>query len=118
MNINPPFDEAGVAYQQTRKTHWDSVAKKRDHWRGMGKWYHRRLIEIYRYLVNPNQRILEIGCGTGGLIARLQPSRGVGIEFSAEMIARATRYAQSPSWLLCSRSHDRKVRPLRSSITM
>ena len=58
MNINPPFDEAGIAYQQTRKAHWDSVAKKRDHWRGMGRWYHHRLIEIYRYLVNPNQRIL------------------------------------------------------------
>ncbi len=89
MNINPPFDEAGVEYQRTRITHWNSVAQKRDHWRGMGRWYHRRLVEIYRYLVTPNQRILEIGCGTGGLIAHLQPSHGVGIDFSAEMIARA-----------------------------
>ena len=89
MSINPPFDEAGVEYQRTRITHWDSVAQKRDHWRGMGRWYHRRLVEIYRYLVTPNQRILEIGCGTGGLIAHLQPSHGVGIDFSAEMIARA-----------------------------
>ena len=92
MNINPPFDEAGIQYQQTRKTHWDSVAKKRDHWRGMGKWYHRRVLEIYRYLVNPNQRILEIGCGTGTLISRLQPSHGVGIDFSTEMIARAKQH--------------------------
>lgn len=92
MNINPPFDEAGVAYQQTRKAHWDSVAKKRDHWRGMGRWYHHRLIEIYRHLVNPNQRVLEIGCGTGTLIARLQASHGVGIDFSAEMIARAKQH--------------------------
>ena len=92
MNINPPFDEAGVRYQQTRKAHWDSVAKKRDHWRGMGRWYHYRLIEIYRYLVNPNQRILEIGCGTGGLIAHLQPSYGVGIDFSTEMVARAKQH--------------------------
>jgi len=89
MNINPPFDEAGVAYQQTRKAHWDSVAKKRDHWRGMGRWYHRRLLEIYRFLVNPNQRILEIGCGTGALIGQLQPSHGTGIDFSEEMINRA-----------------------------
>jgi SAM-dependent methyltransferase len=92
MKINPLFDEAGVAYQQTRKAHWDIVAKKRDHWRGLGRWYHHRLIEIYRYLVNPNQRILEIGCGTGGLIARLQPSHGVGIDFSSEMIVRAKQH--------------------------
>ncbi|MCE9646958.1 MAG: glycosyltransferase [Chloroflexi bacterium] len=71
--------------------HWDAIAKKRDHWRGMGTWYHRRLIEIYQYMVNPNQRILEIGCGTGALLAHLNPSHGVGIDFSPEMLARAKR---------------------------
>jgi len=89
MNINPPFDEAGKTYQQTRMDHWDAVAKKRDHWKGMGRWYHRRLGEIYQFLVHPNQRVLEIGCGMGSLLARLNPSRGVGVDFSAEMIARA-----------------------------
>jgi ubiquinone/menaquinone biosynthesis C-methylase UbiE len=76
-------------YQITRQSHWDSIAHKRDHWRGLGKWYHRRLIEIYQFLVSPNQRILEIGCGMGSLLAHLKPSHGVGIDFSAEMIARA-----------------------------
>ncbi len=89
MKINPPFDEAGVEYQRTRMTHWNQVAQKRDHWRGMGRWYHRRLNDIYKFLVNPNQRILEIGCGTGSLIAHLKPSHGVGVDFSPEMIARA-----------------------------
>lgn len=77
------------AYYQTRKSHWNSIAKKRDNWRGMGRWYHRRLLEIYRFLVNPNQRILEIGCGTGALIGQLEPSHAVGIDFSEEMIDRA-----------------------------
>lgn len=76
-------------YQQTRQSHWDSIAHKRDNWRGLGKWYHRRLIEIYQYLVSPNQRVLEIGCGMGSLLAHLKPSRGVGVDFSSEMIARA-----------------------------
>ncbi|MCX6057551.1 MAG: methyltransferase domain-containing protein [Chloroflexi bacterium] len=76
-------------YQQTRQSHWDSIAHKRDNWRGLGKWYHRRLIEIYQYLVSPNQRVLEIGCGMGSLLAHLRPSRGVGVDFSSEMIARA-----------------------------
>jgi SAM-dependent methyltransferase len=89
MNINPSFDEAGVAYQRTRMTHWNQVAQKRDHWRGMGRWYHRRIAQIYKFLVNPNQRILEIGCGMGSLISQLKPSRGVGVDFSPEMIARA-----------------------------
>lgn len=89
MNINPPFDEAGKTYQQTHIAHWNTVAKKRDTWRGLGRWYHRRLIEVYKFLVTPNQRILEIGCGMGGLISHLKPSHGVGVDFSPEMIARA-----------------------------
>jgi SAM-dependent methyltransferase len=91
MKTTPLFDEAGMIYQQTRMTNWDSIAQKRDHWLGMGRWYHRRLAEIYRYLVNPNQRILEIGCGVGNLLAHLHPSHGVGIDFSPEMIARAKK---------------------------
>ncbi len=89
MNINPPFDEAGKTYQQTHMKHWDTVAQKRDHWSGLGRWYHQRLTEIYRYLVNPGQRILEIGCGTGNLLAQLKPAYGVGVDFSPEMVARA-----------------------------
>jgi len=89
MTTISPLDEAGKRYQQTHISHWDQVAKKRDSWRGMGIWYHRRLMEIYKFLVSPNQRILEIGCGTGNLLANLSPSHGVGIDFSPEMIARA-----------------------------
>jgi SAM-dependent methyltransferase len=91
MKNTPLFDEAGIVYQKTRMGNWNSIAQKRDHWRGMGRWYHRRLAEVYRYLVNPNQRVLEIGCGMGNLLAQLKPSRGVGIDFSPEMIARAKK---------------------------
>ncbi len=70
-------------------THWNQVAQKRDHWRGWGRWYHRRLNNIYKFLVNPGQRILEIGCGMGSLISQLKPSHGVGVDFSPEMIERA-----------------------------
>ncbi|GAB4538867.1 MAG: bifunctional class I SAM-dependent methyltransferase/glycosyltransferase family 2 protein [Anaerolineales bacterium] len=70
-------------------SHWDGVAKKRDHWQGMGGSYHRRLREIYRFLIHPNQRVLEVGCGMGDLLAAVEPARGVGVDFSAEMVARA-----------------------------
>ncbi|CAG0981383.1 partial Undecaprenyl-phosphate 4-deoxy-4-formamido-L-arabinose transferase, partial [Anaerolineales bacterium] len=91
MTFPPLFDEAGKTYQQTRMAHWNAIAQKRDNWSGMGGWYHRRLGEIYRYLVNPNQRVLEIGCGMGDLLASLQPAHGVGVDFSPEMITRAKK---------------------------
>lgn len=89
MPLTSHFDEAGRLYQETHMNHWDRVAQKRDHWQGMGRWYHKRLTEIYKFLVSPNQRILEVGCGLGDLVANLQPAYGVGVDFSAETIARA-----------------------------
>lgn len=89
------FDPAGQTYQQTRIAHWESIARKREHWQGMGKWYHQRLMEIYRFHVSPNLRVLELGCGDGRLLAALQPAHGVGVDFSEEMLRRArTKHPQ------------------------
>jgi ubiquinone/menaquinone biosynthesis C-methylase UbiE len=85
----PHFDSAGQAYQQTRISHWDNVARQRDSWRGLGGAYHKRLEQVYRFLVSPGQRVLEIGCGLGDLLAAVGPARGVGVDFSSEAIARA-----------------------------
>src|SRR5713101_4835968 len=76
-------------YRQTRMDHWDAVARQRDTWTGWGGSYHRRVTEIYRFLVAPGQRVLEIGCGQGDLLAALEPAVGVGLDFSAEMLHRA-----------------------------
>ncbi len=89
FHINPGFDPSGQNYQQTRISHWDSIARKRDSWQGLGSSYHRRLAEVYRFYVAPNMRVLEIGCADGRLLASLRPAYGVGIDFSEEMIRRA-----------------------------
>lgn len=91
MSQHSHFNESEKNYQQTRITHWDKIAIKRDTWQGMGKWYHNRLTEIYKFLVSPKQSILEIGCGMGNLISQLKPSYGVGVDFSPEMISRAKK---------------------------
>jgi SAM-dependent methyltransferase len=82
------LDPAARAYQQARVAHWDSLARKRDKWSGWGGGYHARLDEIYRFLVSPGLRVLEIGCGLGDLLASLHASRAVGVDFSAEAIRR------------------------------
>jgi SAM-dependent methyltransferase len=89
MNPTFFFDSAAKTYQQDRITHWESLARKRRSWQGLGNWYHRRLQEIYRFHVGPNQKVLEIGCAEGNLLAALKPARGVGIDFSEEMLCRA-----------------------------
>ena len=83
------LDRAAIDYQCARIAHWDAVARKRDRWRGWGGAYHRRLTQVYRFLVAPGQRVLEVGCGEGDLLAALQPSEGTGVDFSPEMVRRA-----------------------------
>ena len=82
------------SYRQARLAHWDAVARRLEGWSGLGAGYQRRLIETYRFLVPPGRRILELGCGTGDLLAALDPHFGVGVDFSSEMILRAR--AQHP----------------------
>jgi len=89
MKENTYLDPAQQKYQLERQSHWDGIARKRDSWHGMGIWYHRRLEEVYRYLVNPGQRILELGCGTGSMLAALDSKNGFGVDFSTEMVTRA-----------------------------
>jgi SAM-dependent methyltransferase len=76
-------------YQTIRIEHWNEIARQMDAWKGLGGYYHQRLSEVYRYLIPPGQKVLEIGCGHGDLLAGLKPFVGVGVDFSFEMVQRA-----------------------------
>jgi SAM-dependent methyltransferase len=82
--------DTAVQYTKFRIDHWNSIAHKLETWSGMGGYYQDRLLEVYRYLINPGKRVLEIGCGFGDLLAEMKPARGVGIDFSPEMVRHAT----------------------------
>ncbi|MGH8560819.1 MAG: class I SAM-dependent methyltransferase, partial [Nevskiales bacterium] len=76
-------------HRTERQAHWDAVARQMDGWTGWGGSYHRRLAQVYRFLVPPGRRVLEIGCARGDLLASLKPADGVGADFSPAMIERA-----------------------------
>ncbi len=97
-------DEAELRYLRERIAHWDKVARASDNGRGWGGYYQSRLIQIYQYLIPPGQRVLEVGCGSGDLLAALRPSLGVGIDFSAEMLERA-RKRHPESYFIRSDAH-------------
>ncbi|MDX9763065.1 MAG: glycosyltransferase [Desulfomonilia bacterium] len=104
MDVSLPLhgsNEAYLKYQRARMDHWDSVAKKQDHWESRGAYYHERIAEIYRNLVSSGQRVLEVGCGTGDLLSAVSPDNGVGIDFSPEMISRARKRHLGLSFHVC-----------------
>jgi ubiquinone/menaquinone biosynthesis C-methylase UbiE len=84
-------EEHAANYRSARRAHWDSVARKKDTWTSSGAYYHQRLAEMYRFVVAPELRVLEIGCGMGDLLAALKPRLAVGIDFSYEMVKRGAK---------------------------
>jgi SAM-dependent methyltransferase len=81
------FKDEYLGYQQTRHSFWNRIAGVRG--KSWGGYYRGRLHTTYRHLVPEGSSVLEIGCGRGDLIAAVNPSHGVGVDFSHEIIAVA-----------------------------
>src|ERR1700691_5887238 len=82
-------DPASQLHLQRRIEHWDELARVRDPRKGLGGNYRRRLAKVYGFLVAPGLRVAELGCAQGDLLAAMNPSVGVGVDFSGEMLSRA-----------------------------
>jgi len=78
-----------AAYQYSRREHWQNVARKMTRWNGWGGPYRKRLNRVVKSLVVPGLQVLELGCGQGDLLASLNPSFGVGVDFSTGMVRQA-----------------------------
>jgi SAM-dependent methyltransferase len=81
--------EQSAAYTEERRRYWEEYARTASKWAGIRGYYQRRLAEIYKLSVPPGMRILELGCGDGELLAKLQPAYGYGIDLSSQLIDRA-----------------------------
>ena len=58
-------------------------------WIRRNRYYYECVQRLLRHLVEPGKRVLNIRCQTGFLLDVLQPSYGVGVEISSEMVAVA-----------------------------
>ena len=63
------------------------------------RYFYERLSQIIKVRVPPGQRVLDIGCGAGHLLAAVQPSYGVGIDVSGRAIAAARERVPSLTFL-------------------
>jgi len=65
------------------------MAKDRNKWIDKNSYFYKNDSSYMKFLVGDDKRILELGCGTGKLLSELNPSRGVGVDLSANMISIA-----------------------------
>lgn len=68
------------------KEHYNKLALKRDSWIKRNEFYHSEIVRYYKFQVQENSSVLELGCGTGDLLNALNPSRGVGVDISEESV--------------------------------
>ncbi|WP_461210520.1 glycosyltransferase [Desulfocurvus sp. DL9XJH121] len=68
---------------------FDVLAPERAKWKAKNAYYYDAQARYLRFLVPEGARVLELGCGTGELLAALKPSLGVGLDISPAMVERA-----------------------------
>ena len=82
--------DTDLQYQKERRAHWGKIADM-NRTSPFAAHYHRRLNQIYQFLVTPGQKVLEIGGATGDLLSGLKPSLGIGIDLSGKMASQAAK---------------------------
>jgi len=90
LDSTPAWGPKALELQNERnRQHQSAWAATRAKWIRRNKYYYECLKRLLRHLVEPGKRVLNIRCQTGFLLDALQPSYGVGLEISPEMVAVA-----------------------------
>lgn len=97
------FKAEALRYQQRRRSYWSDIQGYAAN--SLGGYYRKRLQIAYRHLVPEGSSVLEVGCARGDLLASLNPSEGVGIDFCPEALEKA-REAHCHLTFVLADAHD------------
>jgi len=84
VSMGPP----GPTRKARLAGHFDDLATGRLKWK-RNRYYHAELRRFVHSLVPTGTRVLELGCGSGELLAAIGDAGSTGIDLSAAMVARA-----------------------------
>jgi SAM-dependent methyltransferase len=101
--LNEPELKTGAwgpaALEQRRertRNHLAKIAFRREGWIDRNRYYYDLLNRLLRFLVEPQKRVLSVRCGTGNLLAVVQPIKGKGIDICPEIVEIAQQ--RNPSF--------------------
>ena len=69
---------------------FDHYASTVENWRHKNAGYHSMISSLSQFYIQAESRVLEVGSGTGDLLAAMRPSHGLGIDISPEMVRQAS----------------------------
>ncbi|MBI2075594.1 MAG: glycosyltransferase [Candidatus Harrisonbacteria bacterium] len=73
------------------KKFFDDVAPKREAWQARHSYYHGAIRKTAQFFIPKGSAVLDVGSGTGDLLASVAPKRGVGVDVSPKMTALAAK---------------------------
>jgi SAM-dependent methyltransferase len=101
--LNEPEAKRGTwgpaALEQRRertRNHLAKIAVRRETWINRNRYYYDLLSRLLRFLIEPQKRVLSVRCGTGNLLAVVQPIWGKGIDICPEIVEIAQQ--RNPSF--------------------
>jgi SAM-dependent methyltransferase len=101
---DPPGDRSEMPRLTPHKlavqAHFDRLASEMDRWRRKSWYYHRELQHFCRFVIPPGSSVLEIGCGTGDLLASVEPRDGLGVDLSPAMVKLAQQKFPHLTWVV------------------
>ena len=89
-------------YRDERQRFWDEFAQTLDRWEWIRGYYQARLASVYRFLIPPGMRVLELGCGNGGMLKLLQEYSPGGKVVGMDLFAEGLRNVRWRPMATCS----------------
>ncbi|MDT7541205.1 MAG: hypothetical protein QOE33_1109 [Acidobacteriota bacterium] len=89
-NISP-LERERLKARAEIAAHYDRLAARRDEWRARNNYYHETVAALCRAVIPAGKSVLELGSGTGHLLASVRPREGVGVDLSLRMSELARR---------------------------
>lgn len=71
------------------RTFYDGLGDEQRAWNERRRYIRSRLLDLVRHWVPRGSRVLDVGCGTGDLLAGLEPEIGVGVDCSPRRVELA-----------------------------
>lgn len=86
-----PYRRFIAEHRERVRRFYDELGERQLDWNRRFRYFRERLGGFVRHFVPSGARVLDVGCGTGDLLAELAPSEGVGLDCSGRMVELARR---------------------------